>query len=156
VSARPRWIIVVLMALMASVWVPSAVDAGLLSCTISATTVAFGNYDPLTGTPTDTTGTVTYQCDFVVLPTITLSTGASSSYAARQMVSGAERLNYNLYQDATHLIVWGDGTGGSVSYVASVSFLNLSVPVTVYGRIPAQQNAAAGSYSDTIVATIHF
>ncbi len=136
---------------------PRIVDAGgLMSCTISATAVSFGTYNPLTSTPLDTTGTVTYQCDFVVLPSITLSTGSSSTYAARTMQSGTDTMSYNLYQDAVHLLVWGDGTGGTLTYTAVVSVLNVPVPVTVYARVPAQQNAAAGSYADTVVATIHF
>lgn len=39
---------------------------GLLSCTISASAVSFGTYNPLTPTPLDITGTLTYQCDFIV------------------------------------------------------------------------------------------
>ncbi len=129
---------------------------GLLSCTISASAVSFGTYNPLTPTPLDITGTLTYQCDFVVLPSISLTTGSSSTYAARIMLSGTDTLSYNLYQDAVHLLVWGDGTGGTLTYTALVSVLNVPVPVTVYARVPAQQNAPAGAYADTIVVTIHF
>ncbi len=129
---------------------------GLLSCTISASAVSFGTYNPLTPTPLDITGTLTYQCDFIVLPSVSLTTGSSATYAARTMLSGTDTLSYNLYQDAVHLLVWGDGTGGTLTYTALVSVLNVPVPVTVYARVPAQQNAPAGAYGDTIVVTIHF
>ncbi len=142
--------------LLALLLCPRAVDAGLLSCTISASAVSFGTYNPLTPTPLDTTGTLTYQCDFIVLPSITLTTGSSSTYAARTMLSGTDALSYNLYQDAVHLLVWGDGTGGTLTYTALISVLNVPVSVTVYARVPAQQNAPAGAYADTVVVTIHF
>jgi spore coat protein U-like protein len=135
---------------------PVPVDAGLLSCTISTTSVSFGNYDVFTITPLDTTGTITYQCDFVVLPTITLSRGVSSTFNPRTMQSGAATLNYNLFIDAARLLIWGDGNETTQTYIATGSVLNLPVPVTVYARVPAQQDVSAGTYSDIVVATIHF
>jgi spore coat protein U-like protein len=59
---------------------------------------------------------------------------------------------YNLYVDATLITVWGDGTGQS----ATVSDTQSAANYTVYGRIPAGQNAYVGVYSDTIVITVTF
>ena len=33
---------------------------------------------------------------------------------------------------------------------------SVNLPLTVYGRIPARQNAWVGTYSDTVVVTVEF
>jgi hypothetical protein len=45
--------------------------------------------------------------------------------------------------------VWGDGTGGTQSYSTPLTLL-VPVTITVYGRVPAGQNVAAGSYGDSV------
>jgi spore coat protein U-like protein len=73
------------------------------------------------------------------------------------MSSGANKLSYNLYTDTNHNYVWGDGTGGtstdSDSYYLSILTAR-NYPV--YGLIPSGQNAAAGSYADTIIVTVSY
>lgn len=134
------------------------------SCTVTATPVAFGVYDPLLSTPRTATGRVTLRCTATgvaerVRSTIALSTGGSGSYALRSLFSGPERLNYNLFLNSTFTNIWGDGTAGS-----RVGTANLNVPAgqartanrTIYGRIPALQSPAAGAFGDTIVVTVTY
>ena len=136
--------------------------ARAVSCNVSATSVAFGSYNVFNASPLNATGTITVHCTnllaLFVNYTIKLSKGLSGSYAPRQMANGANRLNYNLYTDATRLTVWGDGSGG-MSFVSD-SFLAVLLGVTlnhtVYGRVPALQNVAVGSYSDNITVTLTF
>ena len=80
-----------------------------------------------------------------------LSTG-SGTYAARAMTSGSHQLLYNLYLDASYVTIWGDGTAGTGTLQDSTN----KNTYTIYGRIPALQNAWVGSYSDTIVVTITY
>ena len=126
-----------------------------LNCTISTTPVAFGDYNVLSAAPKTTTGSVTYQCTLGVNIIVTLSRGSSATFDPRTMKNGAEVLNYNLYREATFQNIWGDGTGGTQTHTALAALL-VPVTVTVYGRVPAGQNVAAGSYSDSVVATIIF
>lgn len=136
--------------------------AARAACTVSATPVSFGSYNVFNASPLDATGTITVRCTGLVgLPvsyTIKLSKGLSGSYAPRQMANGANRLNYNLYTAATRLNVWGDGSAGT-SFVSD-SYLLLLFGVTrnytVYGRVPALQNVAIGSYADNITVTLTF
>jgi spore coat protein U-like protein len=126
------------------------------ACTITSTGVSFGAYDVFTVTPTNSTGSVQYDC----LPQdnnirITLSTGSGGSFNPRTLKSGTNQLLYNLYLDAALTTIWGDGTGGSSFYFRK-NPPSPAVTVTVYGRIPALQDAATGSYSDAIVTTIDF
>ena len=136
--------------------------AARAACTVSATPVSFGSYNVFNASPLDATGTITVQCTglvgLLVSYNIKLSTGLSGSYAPRQMASGANRLNYNLHTAATRLNVWGDGSAGTSFVSNSILLVLFGVTVnhTVYGRVPALQNVAVGSYSDSITVTLTF
>jgi len=127
------------------------------ACTISTTAVSFGTYDVFNASATTSTGTVTYRCgnaDHNI--TITISTGSSGTFANRTMKKGTENLTYNLFRDATFTTVWGDGSGITGQYQINNPPNNTDVPLTVYGRVTAQQDVSAGSYSDTVIATVNF
>ncbi len=137
-----------------------------VTCTVSATPVAFGVYNPLSGTATASTGTVTATCTLVSGGNTTVnvvssySTGSSGTFANRTMRSGTNSLTYNLYFDAAYTQVRGDGTGGSQTGGASFSLTSgsrtQSTTSTIYGRAPASQDVAAGTYSDTVTVTITY
>lgn len=140
----------------------ASLAAGLLTlagsahaaCTIfTAVGPAFGTYDTLSSAPLDAAGTISYQCS-PPKPTVQISTGSSGSYSARTMRSGAATLRYNLYLDAARTMVWGDGSTGTFTDSPNPGNVTRSIPV--YGRIPANQDAAAGSYSDTILVSFVF
>jgi spore coat protein U-like protein len=124
------------------------------SCTISATDVALGAYDP--GNASTGSGTITYQCTPGLSPSIELDAGQNGGGNPndRAMSNGASGLlDYNIYQDSGFSTLWGDGTNGST--VENVTADGNSDNVTAYVIAPSGQNsAAAGSYSDTVQATI--
>ncbi|HEX4894720.1 MAG TPA: spore coat U domain-containing protein [Solimonas sp.] len=136
------------------------------ACRVSATTLAFSSYNPFSILPRDQTGRVTVTCDGVlsallVSYRIKLSAGLYGSYATRKLGTGSDRLNYNLYLPpplGLYTVVWGDGSGGSAyledSYLLGI--LTQSRNYDVYGRIPAQQNVAPGTYGDTITVTLEY
>ena len=135
-------------------------DAG---CTASAAPVAFGVYTPTAPVADSVTGGVTVTCtgtvQIAVLYTIALSTGSSGSFSMRTMQAGGATLNYQLYTDLGHHFVWGDGSG-TTSEDTGGYLINVLAPTvityTVYGAIPAQQNAMPGSYADTILVTVSY
>jgi spore coat protein U-like protein len=143
-----------LLAGSITVCVPSTSRAA--TCRVTATAVRFGNYNPLNVAALNRTGRIIVNCTGAGTFTAALSTGNSGSYAPRYMLSGAtgDQLDYNLYTNAARTIIWGDGTGGS--QIVSRAFNNNRVRLTVYARIPAQQNIAAGSYRDSIKVTVSF
>jgi spore coat protein U-like protein len=128
------------------------------SLKITATAVAFGNYNAA-ASPTTANGTVTVSCPGAAgtLPayTVSLSTGGAGSYTPRAMTSGVPQLQYNLYTTAGYATVWGDGTGAT-AIVAGGNAGNNSETLTVYGRIPSAQYVTPGAYTDTITATVTF
>jgi len=126
-------------------------------CTISVVGVAFGTYNPFTPTPTDSTGSVVFNCNnFAKNIRVTLGPGQSGTFFSRAMQSGPQSLGYNLFLDAARTIVWGNGTGGTSDYTDNNPPNDTDVVLTVYGRVPAGIDVGVGTYTDTVVATIEF
>jgi spore coat protein U-like protein len=122
------------------------------ACTISATGVAFGAYNPRSPTAKTGVGSVRLDCPANARPVIAIGTGTSGTFTQRRMTSGGYSLYYNLYTTSSLSSVWGDGTGGSVTVAAP----RRASTTTVHGQISAGQNVAAGSYSDTLIVTVTF
>lgn len=126
---------------------------------LTAGSVAFGTYDTAETDPTDATGTITVTCTLGTLYKIALGDGTSYSSGTRHMTGtySAGSLAYDLYQDASRSVKWGDGdpdplkpatlwivsTGGDTEH-------------TVYGRIPAEQALGPDEYADTVVVTLTY
>ena len=127
------------------------------NCTISTAAVNFGNYDPIgvnAAANLDSTGTVTVTCTKGAGLRIDLGLGANASGAVRRMNDGGTNyLNYELYTTNSRTTVWGTGAAGlAIAPAPDKNARNY----TVYGRVPSGQDAAVGSYTDTVVATINY
>lgn len=132
-------------------------------CTASTSTMIFPSYDCLNSTPTDGQGNVQVVCSALVAGlnvsySITLNTGNGGSYSPRKMNHLSFNLNYNLYVDPSYSQIWGDGTSSTFTVSDSylLSLLSVTRNYTVYGRVPALQVVAAGTYNDSIVATVNY
>lgn len=69
------------------------------------------------------------------------------------MSDGASHfLSYALYQDTGRTTVWGNTGGTGVANTGT----GTQNALTVYGAVAAGQAVPAGSYSDTVVATVTF
>jgi spore coat protein U domain-containing protein, fimbrial subunit CupE1/2/3/6 len=151
-----------LMALLASF----AHAATVVNCTASAGGIAFGVYNPLSAVANASTGTLRVTCNGSgtgsanVTVNVTLSTGLSGSYATRKMFSGVNTLNYNIYWSTAYNQIIGDGSGGSFGGSAGPFAVPAGgsqlVTGTFFGRIPASQDVAPGSYSDVITVTVTY
>lgn len=124
------------------------------TCSVSATNLTFGNYDPLAAQPLDGASTVSVQCTLTTGYGVGLSagTGSGATVTTRKMTHSSDTLDYSLYQDAARSLVWGE-TGGEV---VSGTGTGLAQNLSVYGRIPAGQNVNPGGYSDVITVTVTF
>ena len=128
------------------------------NCTISTASLAFGSYDPVVAhasTDLDGTGTVTVACTKGAAATVGLGLGSNASGSTRRLSNGAtEFLSYELYQDSGRTTVWSNSGAGLYSPGAAPS--KVARNFTVYGRVASNQDVTAGSYSDTVVATVNF
>lgn len=73
------------------------------------------------------------------------------------MKNRANSLNYSLYTTAALTAVWGDGSGNTgTATIGPYRKVQLPQSVTIYGLIPALQNATRSPYTDSITATVTF
>jgi spore coat protein U-like protein len=131
------------------------------NCTISATDLDFGSYDPVAANktaPQDVNTTVTVLCTKGSTGvTVGLNTGAHPAAGNRFMSNGTDTLQYELYSDSAGGTVWGNSGGGLVTWPAFGPIGGgTGVSHTVFGRIPAGQDVSVGNYTDTITATVNF
>lgn len=128
----------------------------LKACVVSANPLSFGSYDPTAATPLDASTTLSVLCTVGSSFTVGLNagTGTASTVAARKMTNGANTLNYALYQEAARTNNWGNTPGTDTPPATTAPILPTSL--TVYGRIAAGQNVAAGGYTDTVTVTVNY
>lgn len=136
------------------------------SCTVTATDIAFGAYDPAEANataPLDASGTVNVRCTRGTSTAVAAlnqglapATGSTCANPLRQMSgAGAERLRYDIYQDGVRNTVWGCDASNSQAIPSFTSSLT-PVQLITYGRIPAGQDAAIGNYTDTVQVSVTF
>jgi spore coat protein U-like protein len=126
-------------------------------CTVAATPLAFGKYDPLRHNDGVTVSMLHYRCFGVPRRlTIGLTTGQSGSFRARKMRRGKDAIVYNLYLDAAGTQVWGDGTGGSQTFIVNSPSSGSEVNIPVYGRLFGDQNDSAGNYHDDVSVLVTY
>ena len=142
------------------------------TCSVSASSINFGSYDPTSSAAVTANGSISFTCtntgngDTV---TVMLSTGSSGSYANRTLVLGGQSLDYNIYADSGYTAILGNGTGGSYylyacygrgsgspcstsgGYPSGTTFTG-----AMYGQLPGGQDVSAGTYSDTLTVTLTF
>jgi len=126
-------------------------------CIIGNATLAFGAYNPTSGTATTANATTTLTCTLGTPYNIGMSPGAGTgaTVTLRIMTSGTNTLGYKLFQNAALTTNWGN-TVGTDTYSNTSSTSSLTQTITIYGQIPASEAAAVGSYTDTVTMTVTF
>lgn len=133
------------------------------SCAISTTAALdFGAYDPAVANASadlDGSGTISVTCTSGAPVAITLGqganadTGSTDAAPARRMGDGGTNyLSYTLYSDSGRSTIWGNDATVDIETTGT----GTAEAHTVYGRVAGGQNVPAGSYSDTVVATVTF
>ncbi len=126
----------------------------LVTCTISATELNFGDY---TGLRINAQSEILVRCTNTAQWNIGLNQGTctGATVTTRCMTGPAPfLLNYSLSSDAAGTVNWGNTVGTDT--VAGTG-TGTSQVVSVFGTLPAGQSTAGpGGYADTITATITF
>jgi spore coat protein U-like protein len=163
--SAPRWARSVALS-----WLLGSMgSSALAACGIAGggAAISFGAYHPLTlpgklsSADVDSTGSVTVSCSGLaqaVSYTLKLGGGRSNNVSARLMGAGGggSDMRYNLYVNAAHSLVWGDGTAGS-AVTGSIGAGSNSNTHYFYGRIPGGQNSVRpGAFSDLLVITLEY
>lgn len=128
------------------------------NCTITAEPLAYGAYDPVGAnatSPLDATTKIQLTCTKGTPATIGLDAGSNAQSGVRRLASGTSAfLTYELYSDQGYSIVWTNTGSGMVDAGAAPD--KNPRPFTVYGRIASGQDAAVGTYTDSVLATVNF
>jgi spore coat protein U-like protein len=129
------------------------------NCSISTTAVGFSTgYDPLAGTAVNNdSGSVSVTCTKNAAPWIGLSLGANAGLGTQSKMlrsGGSETLNYSLFSNSGRTVGWGNTAATGVA--VSIASKNTPVVTQVYASIAADQDVPAGTYNDTVVATVNF
>tara|TARA_B100000768_G_scaffold47599_1_gene46445 strand:+ start:8950 stop:9489 length:540 start_codon:yes stop_codon:yes gene_type:complete len=128
------------------------------SCTISSTDLSFGTYDGIVAHASQDltdTATISTTCTNGSIVVITMGRGQYGRIDGpvfRQMKNEGSNsyLEYQIYSDAGHRNVWSN-RWNRMKWTARVSGTGFSQDRTVYGKVfKNQQDAAAGSYTDTV------
>ncbi|MDP3492047.1 MAG: spore coat U domain-containing protein [Hyphomonadaceae bacterium] len=155
------------LGLTAFVWLAMAGSASAscvgvkCSCSVSGNPLSFGTYVPTASGNIQVAADISVTCKAFVLGLISyeihLGPGVHGSVSARKLSNSGSLLSYNIYTNTGRTIIWGDGTGGTGvkgdSYLLALG-ASRTETVSMYGKLLAGQNVSAGSYSDTIVATV--
>ena len=130
--------------------------AGNCSWNTTPSAIAFGTYSVFSVANAATTTNFSFRCTPNQYARLILTRGNSVAYLpTRTMLSGANVANYNVYLDAAGSLVWGDTTAGSVSYdVYNSTPQNKDFIDNMYGIMPSGQDLPAGTYTDTLFATL--
>jgi spore coat protein U-like protein len=155
-----RLLAVLLLAVGGLLHVAPARAAGITCTSASMTAVSFGTVSPLSSLAT-TTATLTYSCsntdNKTHSATICFSIGepGGAQTSPRQMSSGGNKLNFQLYQDPGYTQVWGSEMFGTfrtplmVNLTLAKGASTNGASATLYAQIlNGQTTAVAGSYTD--------
>lgn len=122
-------------------------------CTITAPNITFGSA-PLPSAFSTVSQNISLNCTKGMSYTVGLDAGGFINGTRRQMASGANRLQYNIFKaDAS---VWGSvGTARATGLPVADGLTLQTIPytATVY---PDQPNPPAGTYSDTVKVDVQF
>jgi len=163
----------VMLSLVCTSLVQAATQTATFSVTSSVTSscnapsvgaLAFGTYNPLSGSALTATTTITITCTNttpIVSVTLNSGSGVGTINARKMELNGTDAtklISYNLYTTVGNSSIWGDGTSGNVvNNVTGSAGTGSAQTLTVYGTIPASQTTVVpGSYSDTITVTINY
>ena len=119
---------------------------------VSSTGFTIANYDPMTGTTTSTSTTLTGSCTKsggnVDSYTVGAGQGLNYSGGSTRARSGTNFINYSVTKDAACNSVWNATNTFLFSFTSSGN-----QSPTYYGCVPAGQYVAALTYTDTVTMT---
>ena len=178
ISERSRLGALAVLAAVAATAADSPADAGTVSATI-AVSASIAAQCSITASPLnfataytqaandDAQTTISTTCASTNTPFVTIDNGLNGANAAagttrsmKNTTAGVpaanNKLGYDVFTDAPGGTVWSSSATTASAAAPAVNKAGTST-LTVFGRIPAgQAAAAAGTYTDTLNVTVNF
>ncbi|RWM24952.1 spore coat protein U domain-containing protein [Mesorhizobium sp.] len=153
--------VILLRIIILSAIVPIPSLAWAQSCAFGVSSMDFGPVDTLLTSQTNSTATISMNCTgtagqrILICPNLGAGTGGATSATARQMLSGANTLNYQLYSDSARSVVWGSYAWAYASRPPALALTPNTLgtatgTATIYGAaFGSQGTAPPGIYLST-------
>ena len=138
------------------------------NCTIAATNLSFGTYDPLSASPNNATGTVTITCTKSAASTIGMDNGANFAVTRNMKSAAADLIAYSIGQPPNNTVgtactfpaatAWTTSGAGLFTPTAAPSKAARAYNVcgTIAAGIDVPGSVAGVLYSDTVTAQVNF
>lgn len=128
------------------------------SCTITFNDIDHGTATSLAADNDAASAGDNITCTFADNYAISLNVGTGGgTLGTRNLTNGTDTLDFNVYRDASHTEVLGDGTGGTFQFTGVSTGGNTADPLVVYSRVDGGQTGKTeGTYASTITATATF
>lgn len=123
------------------------------ACSVAATDIDFGAVPP-PQSPLREHGNIRVQCAPGAAWRVGLDNGQAFDGTMRRMAGARGYVRYQLYRDEANTQVWGNDTASMVA--GTTDHAGNIASLTVYAQVPSQPDVAAGSYVDTVVATLYY
>ena len=128
------------------------------TCTIEAVGIDFGDYG---GLVVEANGSVNVTCIVELEYQVALDIGLNGTLGRQMSDGGSNLLNYEIYQDDTVSVIWGDSCVDSATYPSedcTPTLVGTGSPIIIptWGQIFPNQLVPEGPYSDTVGVTIVF
>lgn len=124
------------------------------ACTITSVgTLDFGSVAGLIQADVDQSTTLNFICTGRTPWQVSLDNGQHASGSTRRMRMGTLHVSYELYRDAARTLRWGSTLNADT---ATGTGTGSAQSLTVYGRVPQPQSVTPGTYTDTVIVTIHY
>lgn len=121
-------------------------------CTVGGANLSFGTYAATAASTA--TGSIQVTRSNGTNAVVSLNQGNNNnrlpSAGTRALNNGTNYLGYDVYSDNGYATLW------NATNTQPITSTGAPVTLTAYGRIPAGQNPATGSYNDTITITVSF
>lgn len=140
------------------------------SCRMFAASMNFGNYNP--ASDSFATSTISLQCTKGTSATVGINVSNDTpsgtkfnKYAVwegqwytRSLIKGSDRLEYHLFQDANHTLVFGgfDFYASTPNATPILTGNGALQTVTVYGAMSDGQYVPPGNYSENLNVQVRF
>lgn len=153
VAAAQRLALALALAILTLLLQPGRAEAVIVTCSVSSSGIVFSAYNSQTKAAVDGTGTITVTCTGTGSSnnlSINLVGGNSGSCTARQMRSGTNSLNYQVFRESARVNNWCDGASRLDISIDFTTGATQTRSYTMFGRVVSGQNPPFGSYSDSL------
>ena len=123
-------------------------------CQVSTNPLNFGNSGVLQSA-INQSATLSVTCSAATPYNIGLDAGSvsGSTVTTRLLGNGSATVQYQLYSDSAHSVVWGNTVGtNTLTGTGNGAIQSL----TVYGQVPPQTTPSAATYSSTVNMSVTF